>query len=420
MMLGPTVDMIWVGRLGPAAIAGVGVSGMVVMLLISLMMGFNMGTRAMIARFVGAGDADNANHVALQAYVACAGFALVIVPSGIFFAEPLLSLFGLEADVIAEGIIYMRLMFIGAGFMSFWLMSESIMQASGDSSVPMKISVLYRCVHLVLCPFLIFGWGIIPGLGIAGAALSNIISQMLGLCLGLWVLFGGHTRLKLTLNNFRIDGGIIWRIVKIGIPASIAGMQRTLGQLVLMRFVAPFGTYAVAAHTLCQRVEIFVMMPGMGLGMGAGVLAGQNLGAQQPKRAAKGSWLASGLVTAFLSACAVIILIWPQGIIRIFSLEPGVVDMAAVFLRIMAVGFFIFGFEPVLMNSLNQVGDTIPPMIISIVSFWGIQIPLAYLLPHFTDLGVFGIRWGMVTGMILSSASLAVYFRTGRWQNKKI
>jgi putative MATE family efflux protein len=419
-MIGPTIDMIWVGRLGAAAIAGVGVSGMAVIVVNSIIMGLGMGARAMIARFIGAGDAGGANHATMQSLVVCAGFAVVIVPTGILLAEPILILMGLEADVIAEGTTYMRIMFVGEAFMVFRMMTEGIMQASGDSVTPMRIAVFFRLFHVALCPFLIFGWWIFPHLGVSGAALTNVISQSIGLVLGLWVLFSGRSRLRLTFRDFRLDGNMIWRIVRIAIPASVMGTQRSFGNLVLTWFMVPFGTLAVAAHTLCQRVETFIMMAGMGLGMGGGVLAGQNLGAGQPERAEKSGWLAAGIAEFLTVGCAVAILLWAESIVSIFSPEPGVIEVAASFLRIAAVAFFIFGLEPVLMHCLTGTGDTLPPMLATLLSFWLAQIPLAYFLPKVTELGVYGVRWGMVVGRVGNAVALAVYFKLGRWKRKKV
>ncbi len=419
-MLGPTIDMIWVGRLGAASIAGVGVSGMAVMLLNAMMMSLNMGSRAMIARFIGAGDIAGANHVARQSFVIIAAFALILVPTGIFLAEPILILMGLEPDVVAEGAAYMRILFVGGAAMSFRMMTEGIMQASGDSISPMRIAVAFRAFHIILCPFLIFGWWIFPHMGVSGAALTNVLSQSVGLILGLAVLFRGRTRLRLTLEGFRIDPGIIWRIIRIAVPASVSGMQRGLGQLVIMWFIVPFGTFAVAAHTLCQRVEMFIMMPGMGLGMGGGVLAGQNLGAGHPERAEKSVWLALGVVEGFVVVCATAILLWAEGVISIFGPEPGVVEVASRFLRIAAIGFFVFSAEPVLMVGLSNIGDTLPPMLATVLGFWAIQVPLAHYLPQITGLGVYGIRWGMVGGMFASAVALATYFKLGRWKRKKV
>ena len=419
-MMGPTIDMIWVGRLGAAAIAGVGVSGQAVMLANSVMMGLTMGARALVARYIGAGDPDGARHVARQAFAVCTSFAVVMVPIGIFLSEPILTAFGLEADVISEGAAYMRIMFVGAAFMTFRMMVEGIMQASGDSVTPMKISIIFRVIHVALAPFFIFGWWIFPDLGVKGAAVTNIISQGLGLSLGLWVLFSGRTRLRVTMSNFRVDLGIIRRIVRIGIPSTITSAQRGLGQLILMLFIVPYGTASVAAHTLVQRIEMFILMPGMGVGMGAGVLVGQNLGARQPGRAERSGWLAAAAVECFVVVCSISILLWAENIISVFSPGLEVVDVASVFLRIAVVGFIMFGLEPVMFHALSGAGDTLSPMIATVGSFWLIQIPLAYVLPRVTDLGVYGVRWGMATGMVGASIAMAIYFRLGRWKRKEV
>ena len=199
---------------------------------------------------------------------------------------------------------------------------------------PMKIAVLFRVLHVALCPALVFGWWIFPRLGVSGAALTNVISQSLGTVLGLWVLFTGRSRLRLTLRNFRFIPNIIWRIVKIGVPASITGIERSFANLVLMWFVVPFGTLAVAAHSLIQRVDSFIHMPAMGLGQASGVLAGQNLGARQPERAERTAWLAAGLFTGIMCIASVPVFLWAEYIVRIFNTEPGLVEIASTFLRI--------------------------------------------------------------------------------------
>lgn len=419
-MLGPTIDMIWVGRLSSEAIAGVGVSGMAVMVANSIMMGLGMGASAIIARFVGAGDEDKAVHAAQQSFVVCLMFIIIMVPSGVLLAEPILNIMGVTADVIVEGKIYMQIMFMGSAVMSFRMITESIMQASGDTTSPMRIAVLFRILHVILAPMLIFGYWIFPELGVRGAAITNIISQGAGLILGMWILFTGRTRLKLSVRNFSVDWEIIWRIVKVGIPASVMGVQRGLGNMILMRFVVPFGTIAVAAHTLAQRVEMFVMMPAMGLGRGAGVLVGQNLGAGKSERAEKSGWLASGIAVGLLVTFSIIIFFQAERIIGIFGAEPEVVAITAAFIRIMAIGFLIFGLEPVLMQSLTGAGDTIPPMLATVLSFWVIQIPLAATLPGLTGIGVYGIRWGMVAGIMTAAIALAVYFKSGHWKQKRV
>jgi putative MATE family efflux protein len=418
--LGPTIDMIWVGKLGTASVAGVGISGMVVMLMNAATMGLQMGTRAVVARFVGAGDEKEANHAAQQAFTISVVFSIFMVAIGIFLAEHILMLLGLEPDVVAEGAAYLRIQLVGMVTMSFQMMSQSIMQASGDAVTPMKISIGSRLFHIALCPFLIFGWWIFPRLGVSGAALTGVISQGIGGCLGLWMLYSGRTRLRVTLRNFRFDGIMIWRIVKIGIPSMINGTGRTSSMLVLTWFITPFGTFAVAAHSLMQRIDMFVQMPAMALGQGAGVLAGQNLGASHPERAERTAWLAVGLFTGFMSIVSVLIWFWPGSIIRIFNTEPELVEIASIFLRIQIIQYMTFGFGMVMMNCLNGVGDTMVTMLNTLITLWGVQMPLAYFLPRITNLGVLGVRWAMVIAIIVRGIMFAIYFKMGKWKRKQV
>ena len=279
MMFGPIIDMIWIGKLGSADMAGVGISGIVVMLINSLIMGLFTGLRAMVARFVGAGENKQANHVSQQAFVIGIALSLIMAVVGQLFATSIMKLWKLEPDVIAAGATYMRIELIGTFTMSFGLLAQSIMQASGDARTPMKISIGTRVLHILLCPFLIFGWSLFPRLGVSGAALTGVISQGIGGAIGLWVIFSGRTRLHISLRNFSLDKNIIWRTVKIGIPSALGGIHMNVGSIVFMWFIAPFGTLAIAGHNLVSRVDMFVLMPAMGLGSAAGILAAQNLGA---------------------------------------------------------------------------------------------------------------------------------------------
>ncbi len=419
-MLGPTIDMIWVGKLGAAAIAGVGVSGMVVMLLNSARMGLNTGTRAIIARFVGADDAEGANNVAQQAFVISTVFSVTMAVVGIFLAESILRAFGVEPEVVREGTAYMRIMFVGAVAMSFRMMAEGIMQASGDTVTPMRIAIGFRLLHVALCPFLIFGWWIFPRMGVSGAALTNVISQSLGVSLGLWVLFTGRSRLRLSLRNFRLDPHTIWRIVRIGLPATITGVERTFANVVLVKFIVPFGTAAVAAHAVCERVTNFLHMPAVGFGRGAGVLAGQNLGANQPQRAERSAWMAVGLCTGVMVIGSVVIWFLAEDIVGIFNTEAEVLKITSAFLRIAIGSFLVFGIVMVLSESINGVGDTMVPMVVTLLTMWGMQVPLAYFLPKITPLGVYGVRWAIVTAVVMRAGIYTTYFRLGRWKRKRV
>jgi putative MATE family efflux protein len=419
-MLGPTIDMIWVGKLGSVAVAGVGVAGIAAQMVMSLMMGLGTGLRAMIARLIGAEEEDDANRTFAQGLVVGAILGIILSVVGILLAKPILLLLNLSADVVEDGAAYLRIVFAANVIMFLRTMAESGMQSTGDSMMPMKIVIFFRFLHIVLCPFFIFGWWIFPELGVIGAAVTQFISQSVGLALSLWVLLSGRTRLKVTFKGFRINFDLIWRIMKIGTPASIMSIQMSLGGFVLVGLLSPFGTNAVAAHTIYQNINMFLIMPVWGLGMAAGILAGQNLGAGKPERAVKGGWIAVLMGEALMLIFVVVIFFWAGSIVRIFNNEPGLVTMGSTFLRIGSAGFLALGFYMVFQNSISGAGDTIVPMIVSIVGIWAIQIFLGWLLSNFTDLGVYGVRWAIVINIALSSLAYTVYFMMGRWKYKKV
>ncbi len=419
-VISQVVDMVWIGRLGGAAVAGAGIANLIFMLVTSADFGIIMGVRALIARHIGAGDIQGARRVAGQALTIGIVWGAIVTIPGFIFAPQLIGMFGLAPEVVTHGTAYMRVMFAGWIAMEILLMGLYIMQSTGDTINPMKLELVIRIVHVTLCPFLVLGLWIFPHMGIAGAALSNLISQILGAGIAMWLLFRGHTRIRLALSDFRFDVNLIGRIFKIGIPALVMNLQRSFGNLLLTWFIAPFGTTAVAAHSIAARIEMFIFMPTMGLGSGAGVLVGQNLGAKKPERAERSAWLALGIVQVFMLVCGALLLIFANHIMSIFTAEPELVKIGAAFLRIATAGYIVMALSTILQNCISSAGDTLPNMIISIVTIWAIQLPLAWAIPHFTSLGVYGIRWSMVIATVASALITLAYFRTGRWKIKRV
>jgi putative MATE family efflux protein len=347
------LEMIWVGKLGPASIAGIGVGGIMVLLVLAIKNGLSIGERAMVARYVGAGDMPSANRITGQSYLISAVYSLLIALIGVFCGRQLFGLFGLEPDAVSEGVKYLQIVTAGWVTEAFWMTSFAVMQASGDTMTPLKIAIVIRLFNAVLCPFMVLGWWIFPALGVTGAAITYISTTGLGMLICFWVLFSGKTRLQLTIRDFYPNLNTIWRILKIGLPASVSGLGKALGDLILTSLMVPFGTVPLAAHNLLARIESFVNTPGIGLGTGAGVLVGQNLGARKPEQAAKSGWLAMLLVLGFMAVCSVILLIWAENIISLFNSDPELVKTGGTFLRIAVAGYLAMSVVIVLQNSVT-------------------------------------------------------------------
>jgi putative MATE family efflux protein len=419
-MLGPTIDMVWVGKLGASSIAAVGLSGQIVIVAQALLQGIFTSLRAMVARRIGAGDDQGANRAFQQAFIIGVSLSILMAGIGITLSRQLVGIFGADPDVAELAIAYNRIQFIGMVTMVARMISEATMQSSGDTRTAMWIGVFFRLLHITFCPFLVFGLWIFPQLGVRGAATMDVIAQGLGGTLGFFVLLAGFSRLHVTFRDFHLDFHNIWMQLRIGVPSSINQVLRSFVGLFIVKFIVPFGTLSVAAHSLEQRIETFLEVATGAAGNASGALGGQNLGAGKPERAEKTGWLAIGLSSAVMLVISIYVFIFPESVVRIFSNDAGLVSISSVFLRIGIVNFMMMGPASVLTSFLNGVGDTVVPLVASLVSMWGMQLPLAMFLPKIGNLGVYGIRWSMAIALSVRAITYVIYFKVGKWKRRKL
>ncbi|MBI4340315.1 MAG: MATE family efflux transporter [Chloroflexi bacterium] len=430
------VDLVWAGMISVSAIAGVGIAQTYRQLTMTGRMGIDTAMRAQVARAIGARDIHLANNLALQGFTLSGGFSLIVGLSGLIFTVPLMRLLGLDQSVIDTASFYMRLQFLSVVGVAFRQMGGAALQAAGDAITPMKATTLTRLTHIILSPFLIFGWFFFPEMGIAGAALADVLAQFAGSTWNFAVLFRGTGRLQLTLRGYRPDPPVLWRTVKIGLPASVTGMERSTAQLVLVALVANFGTLAVAAFSLTRRAENLAQLGGGGLGQAAGVLVGQNLGAGSPDRARKTVLWALGYVVALAGTLTLILLTFAPLVVRAFTRDPELIPLGTDWLRILALSVFCLGTGQVFAQSFNTAGATLIPMLVSLVSFWFIEVPLALMLmgtpvpvglfgltvtfPTLAHWGQFGVAWAITIAMLIRALAFVPYFLGDGWLKKRV
>jgi putative MATE family efflux protein len=418
-VLGVVIDLVYIAKLGPASAAGAGTGGIVVTIVAGGVIGLGTGVRAIIARRIGANDVEGAAHTAEQAVLVGAVYGVVIGTMLFLLAVPVMGLFGFEIDVLHEGADYLQMWAIAAIPLSLFTVNSSIMQASGNTSSPMKILILTRALQVVLDPILIFGLWVIPALGVRGAAFTGIITTSLSFLLSS-IIIAKKQYVRVTLRHFLPNLSMVWRIVKVGAPASIMGVQRALSNLVLTSFMVPFGTIAVASHVLIQRVDMVIFALTQGLGIASGVLVGHYIGARQLDKAGRCGWLAVWMSTGITIVCLLPMILWPEIIVRIFTSDPNLIVMASVFLRIAAVGFLFQAFIVVLQYTISGAGDTIVAMILTLVITWVIQMPAAYVVTRIGNLAMYGVRWAIVSSLFFGAFIFIVYFGSGRWKTKRV
>lgn len=421
-VLDQMVDLLWAGRLpgGFRTLAGVGVAQSFTQFGMMMRQGLDMAARAMISRAIGAGNIPLANHIALQAFTLTGVYSILMVAVGLLLTDVFLRLIGASEAVQAEAAMYMRIQFVGMATQGFRMASGAALQSAGDVMSPLKATTITRVLHIVLTPFLMFGWWWFPSIGLAGAALANVVAQLAGCMVNFQALMGGHSRLHLTLRGYRVDYPLLWRMLKLGTPASIAGTERAVAQLMLLRLVSPFGDVALAAYALTRRMEMFANFGSMGLGQAAGILVGQNLGAGHPERAKQSIGWALLYVIVMKSFIGALIFAFPVLLVTIFTGEPEVVELTTVWLRIQVLAAILMGLAMIFQQSFNTAGDTMAPLLVTLVAVWGVELPVAWILAHGLGIGPLGVGYAAIAGMAMRLVGYVPYFYWGRWMRIKV
>ena len=419
-MVDQLADLVWAGFFGSVAIAGMGVAQQYNGMVFTARLGLDVGMRAMVSRAIGMGDRRLAEHVVFQAASITLVYSLLMVLVGVFLTEFLLRLLGVSDEVIAQGAMYMRIQLIGQGSMAFQALAGQSLSAAGDTLTPMRSAVLSRVIHLIVSPTLMFGLFGMPQMGLAGAAVGTIISHVVSLTILLFILFRGTSRLHLRLSDYRFDWPLLRQILKIGGPASVSAMERSVAQLFMIRLVAPFGDIAVAAFSVTRRFENFAQMGSRGLGQASGIIVGQSLGAGKPERArATIRWAAIyvALITAVFSG---LVVVFPEGFLYLFARDPEFLAIARTWLIIAAAGYVGLALGQVAQQSFQTAGDTVVVMLITLGTMWGLELPLAWYLTRSTDLGQFGVAWAVLAAMLVRPVIYVPYFYWGHWMRVRV
>lgn len=414
------VDVFWVAHLGADAIATVGLSESILMLVYCGAMGLSMAITAMVARRIGEKDPEGAAVATVQAIVIAGVAALTIAGIGIRFAPVFLSIMGASPEVIATGQHYAAVMLGSSVCIVLLFVNNGVFRGAGDAAIAMRVLWLSNIINLILDPCFIFGLGPFPKLGVTGAAVSTTVGRSIGVVFQMWVLFSGNGRIKLTPAKFRIHWDVLRRLFHVAMNGMF---QYGVGQtswMVLVRIVSTFGSVAVAGYTVAVRIIIFAILPSWGLSGAAATLVGQNLGANKPDRAERSVWLTGFYNVMFLGGVAVIFIVFAEPIIRVFTNDPDVVPFGVNCLRIVSYGNLAYAYGMVMVQSFNGAGDTFTPTTINIFGYWLFQIPVAYLLAFRTTLGPKGVFAAIPIAETAIAIIGVTLFRRGRWKLKKI
>ena len=410
------VDIFFVSRLGPQAVAAVGLTESLLTVMYTVAVGLSIGVTAMVARRTGEGDLDGAATATVQAALLGVAPSVVIGVAGVLLAPRLLVLMGGEAEAVRMGTGYATVMLGGNASILLLFLLNAALRGAGDAATAMRVLWFANGVNIVLDPLLIFGIGPFPELGVMGAAVATNIGRGLGVVFQLFVLFRGAGRLRIRLAHVRLMPRVMARLVRLSATGMLQVFIGTASWIALIRLVAVFGSDALAGYTVGMRIVLFALFPAWGLGNAAATMVGQSLGARDPERAERAVWIAGRMNLMFLGTVGVLFLIGAPAIVSVFG-SGGASDTYAVHcLRIVSAGFFFYAYGMVLNQSFNGAGDTWTPTLLNVVCFWLWEIPLAWFLATVLDLGPEGIFAAITIAFCTNTLLAAGIFRRGRWK----
>jgi MATE family, multidrug efflux pump len=414
------VDIFFVGKLGDNAVATVGLTEAVIIIVYSVGVGISMAATAMVARRFGEKNFKAAGSAAFQLLIFGGGISIIIAVLGFLFAENILQLMGASDEVIAIGVPYTRIIFAGNLAIMLLFLINGAFRGAGQAHLAMRTLWISNGINIFLDPLLIFGIGSFEGFGLEGAAWATTTGRSIGVIYQLYHLLNGKHRLVILKENIKLKWKTMRRIIEISMGGMGQFLIDSVAWIVLTRIIAEFGSASVAGFTIAFRILVFSLMPAWGLSAAASTLVGQNLGAKKVKRAVVSVWLTARYNVMFLSVITIIYLFFGNVLASWFTLSEDVSTIAGTGLRVIALGYVFFAVGMVMIQAFNGAGDTKTPMYINIGVFLLLEIPMAYILAIPMQMEVLGV---FITIAFCHSfhALIAIwFFRKGKWKKIEV
>ena len=411
-------DVFWVSRLGPDAVAVVGITESLMTIVYALAMGLAMAATAVVARRIGEKDPEAAAHAAVHAIALGVAVALVLGALGVALGPQLLHVMGASPAVAAQGADFTRIM-LGGNLVVFMLfLINAVFRGAGDAAIAMRTLWLANLLNIGLGPCFIYGVGPLPRLGVTGAAVATTIGRASGVLYQLWALSRAHSRVHIARRHLRPDRALAAQLARIGGNGAVQTLISTTSWVGLTRILATFGSKAIAGYTIAIRIVLFALLPSWGVSNAAATLVGQNLGAQRPDRAEQAVKIAARIDLVFLGGVGLLFVLLAGPLVSLFTSDRETARYASRALLIIALGFPLYAYAMVFTSAFNGAGDTWTPTLINLLCFWLWEIPLAWVLAKVVGWGPDGVFTAVAAAFSLMAIVAYLWFKRGTWKAK--
>ncbi len=415
------VDMMMVGVVGPQAIAAIGLTNQPMFLALAAFQALNVGTTALVARFVGAGDISEANVAIRQSLTVVAILGTVATALVYIFAEPMVIFMGAKDEALGYAVTYLRVVGLGLLPQTIGMCVTAVLRGAGDTKTPMRFNIIANLFNVVGNYLLIGGKFGFPAWGVFGAAFATTLGRVIGCILSLNVLLNGKSLLRISLRDkFQIRWDLITRVVRVGFPSLLEQLLMRFGNIVFTKSVSGLGMNTYAAHQIGMNIQSLSFTPGHGFGMAATSLVGRSLGQKRPDNAEKYGWETRKVGQYVAFTMALIFFFGGRQIASLYTTDPQVIDIAASVLKVAA---FIQPFQSsqfILAGALRGAGDTRWPLISTFIGVAGIRAALAVVFINVMHMGVKGAWYALLIDQL--TRSIVIYFRynSKHWQKVRV
>lgn len=412
------VDMVMVGRLGPAAITAVGLTNQPFMLLMAIFAAVNIGGTALVSWSVGGNNLNKAKAVTRQIIIMNLILGLAISILGVMAGDSIVRFMGAGPDTLEMARDYFQIVASGLIFQALMMGITACLRGAGQTRIPMAYNVGSNLLNVFGNYVLIYGkWGF-PRWGVAGAAVSTAVSRLIACLAALYFVYlSRRSELKISIkDDYRFDWDIIKKLFTIGMPSALEQFVLQSGLMLFAKIVSGLGTYGFAAHQIGLNISGLSFSPSQAFGVAATTLVGQSLGAGDTDKAERYARYIRKIATVTACFMGLIFILFSHPLARLYTSDLVVAGMAGAVLKILALAQPGQSAQLTLSGALRGAGDTMYPLYASIIGIWVFRVGATYLFVNVFGWGLIGAWIALVTDQYIRSIVIYLRFRSGKWK----
>ena len=405
------VDSAIVGHYnGEAALAAVGASSALTTIFICVAIGGGIGASVIISQHFGAKRFARMKSAVYTALLTFLAVSVLLSGVGLLCSEQIMTALKTPPDVLEIAVTYLNIYFYGLPFLFLYNILSSLFNALGKSRIPLYFLIFSAIVNTVLDLLFVVSFG----MGIEGVALATVIAQCLSAVLTLYVLTTTDGPYRICWKKLCMDWSLLYRIVCVGLPAAIQQMVTSVSNVFVQSYINVFGSDVMAGWSACMKIDQFMMLPMMSVGLASTTFTGQNVGASYIDRAKKGATTAFLLAELVTIVMMIPLLIFAPQMVYLFNQEAAVIRYGTLFLYLLSPFYILCCVNQVYSNVLRGAGDTRTPMIVMLGSFVVFRQIYLFVMSHIFD-SIIPIALGYPAGWLVCSVLIYACYRKFRW-----